>query len=858
MSPRTLTAAHASFETEDRRENSPTVVLAAQYGEFLTSETHPPEQDFPWLSACHDLVRDDDTNVIILHSSGTTGMPKPISLAHRYILGYATCHEFPINEDESRRGLNLSTLPLFHGFGALAPCLSLSVGKPVLFPPSSTIPSAQLIIKLLRQYDISSLMTVPSIMEEFTCVQDFNTAATLMSTLEMLVVGGGGLKPSVGELLHSKGITLLNHFGATELGALAPIFRPEADYDHHFLRIRRDLGLRLEYQEEEGPGNDGDGERQCRLIGFPFGWEKPFELQDNLMSNPLKPTSEVKILNRKDDLMVLATGEKVQPTELETALEQVAGIKCAVAFGHGREEIGVLIEPNALETQSDYDLKTSLWGHILEINKSLDGHARVSSKGAIIIKPENKPFIRTDKGSIARKETYSLFEPEINAAYEKLWDERPSIGLGIPFNEDDAKNSLRKMVQSCLPTHVQLMDWSDDEDLIHLGMDSLQASRLRRILSASLEPSHQSVADSLRISAEFIYSHPSVSKLALAICRPDVELSTDVACSMSQLASKYRVPVSPVPSTLPQAVVVPETVSNLTSALPKAVVLLSGSTGTLGTHLLCSLSVNPRIEKIYCLIRSMSTSTATEIQEALKERQQKALADRSIKLPEAAWAKISLIPWQPGADKLGIGQTIYEELVQSVTHIFHGAWPMDFQRKLPSFEPMIKAVKDFILFGLEIRKNSARSSLPKLLVASSIAVVGNYPKKHLACSVPEAIVDDTGGPLPMGYAEAKWVCEKVVQSAYDNLSSDLTSAIVRIGQISGAQTTGFWSPNEHIPFLMKTGRKLGAMPDLQGVRSSPVLIFAPNSTSTSPKCSFTILEGSSNDPSTLFIYRNQF
>ena len=53
-----------------------------------------------------------DTRVIILHSSGTTGLPKPIFQSHEYLLGFAAAHEFS-NEKESQHS-NLSTLPLYH------------------------------------------------------------------------------------------------------------------------------------------------------------------------------------------------------------------------------------------------------------------------------------------------------------------------------------------------------------------------------------------------------------------------------------------------------------------------------------------------------------------------------------------------------------------------------------------------------------------------------------------------------------------------------------------------------------------------------------------------------------------------
>lgn len=44
------------------------------------------------------------------------GLPKPIPLAHRYLLGYAACHLFQEDDDKSIGHLNLSTLPLFHVF----------------------------------------------------------------------------------------------------------------------------------------------------------------------------------------------------------------------------------------------------------------------------------------------------------------------------------------------------------------------------------------------------------------------------------------------------------------------------------------------------------------------------------------------------------------------------------------------------------------------------------------------------------------------------------------------------------------------------------------------------------------------
>ena len=57
-------------------------------------------------------TNETDTRVIILHSSGTTGLPKPIFQSHEYLLGFAAAHEF--SSEEEAQHSNFSTLPLYH------------------------------------------------------------------------------------------------------------------------------------------------------------------------------------------------------------------------------------------------------------------------------------------------------------------------------------------------------------------------------------------------------------------------------------------------------------------------------------------------------------------------------------------------------------------------------------------------------------------------------------------------------------------------------------------------------------------------------------------------------------------------
>lgn len=60
----------------------------------------------------HHYLSEKDRNVILLPSSGSTGGPKITYNSHRYLLSYATSHEF--RSSEEAEALNICTLPLFH------------------------------------------------------------------------------------------------------------------------------------------------------------------------------------------------------------------------------------------------------------------------------------------------------------------------------------------------------------------------------------------------------------------------------------------------------------------------------------------------------------------------------------------------------------------------------------------------------------------------------------------------------------------------------------------------------------------------------------------------------------------------
>lgn len=787
VSARCTRAAAEALCSYGAGEAVPTVYEPLSYERFL-NDADPIGWEALAVPPTYNIVDEMDRNVLILHSSGTTGLPKPIYHPHKYLLGYANCHEFAPTDTVD--GVNCSTLPLFHGFGLLAPSLALSIGKPFLIPAASVIPTATSTLALLRGSSARSLMSVPSILEDLLHLPD-NTGTAALAALEFVAVGGGPMKAAVGEALVAAGVKLLNHMGATEIGAIAPIFIPGVDYDWHYLQLRRDIGLRLD------PAADDSGLYQ--LTGRPFGWGVDFPVQDLLQCNPAQPTTQFMILGRADDLLVLATGEKVLPRQLELAVSNDPRVKDVVAFGDGRFNVGLIVEAGIAVDICDpaqvAAFVDAIWPAVEAGNEFTDAHGRVLAKSMVIVStPEYKVLARTDKGSLIRKVIVQAFAAEIDEAYRKS-AEYGVEAMPKASQSDEVRTWLRSLVAGVL--HLADGEWSDKDDLFELGMDSLQATILRRKIVAGI---NKSGGDGAGLQPDFIFSYPTLSRMLHFLIS-----GTDAAAGSREdrvmdMAQKYITSV------------------NALSHKPGAVVLLTGSTGSLGSFLLAQLSALPNVAKVICLNRRSGSAIRD-----LALRQKRALEKGGIVIPLSHWEKIIVHEVDLKSTHFGLSATDYDSL-KHVTHIIHNAWPMDFNRSLESFEPHFQATRNIIELALTAN-DVDRENVPRILFTSSVAVVGRYPALHGMSLIPETPMPNPNVTDHFGYPEAKWVCEQMLAEAQRVYVGRLETSIVRVGQLTGSESSGAWSPKEHFPSILKSAQTIGCLPAVQGVGSPiPLLV----------------------------------
>lgn len=234
-------------------------------------------------------------------------------------------------------------------------------------------------------------------------------------------------------------------------------------------------------------------------------------------------------------------------------------------------------------------------------------------------------------------------------------------------------------------------------------------------------------------------------------------------------------------------------------------IAVTGATGSLGAHIVAHLAGLVEVDSIVCLNRHSMTADPVV-------RQQQAFEARGISLDASSMAKVQILGTDTRATRLGLSQGDYQDLVGSVTHIVHNAWPMTSKRPVGGLEAQFQIMRNLIDFA------QAAASVQNTITfqfVSSIATVGHYPFRSGNVLVPEERMD-IESVLPNGYGEAKFVCERILDETLHQYPDSFRVMTVRPGQIAGSSTSGYWNPQEHLCFLLKSSQTLKSLPDFDG------------------------------------------
>ena len=680
----------------------------------------------------------------------------------------------------------------------------------MIYPLSGAIPTAQLLVDGLRHTKADVALVSPPIAAEISkspSMLDF-----IVDNLDTLLYAGGDVPQTFGTPITSR-MKFLNVYGSSELANI-PALRPEGTWpkdDWKYIHFHPDTGLEFHHSSEDvyelcmvrDPRMEG---HQPVFKLYPHLQE--FQSGDLFSPHPTKPDLWMH-RGRADDIIVFLTGEKTNPISMEDHITSHPEVRAVLVAGAQKIQAALLVElvtTNKLSLIERAEVIERIWPTIQQANQDCPNHARITKSHILFVHPD-KPMLRAGKGTVQRQPTLKVYAKELDALYadaEKMTTITPTdeqlLDLTVnTYNSETLASFIHEKICS-------LTGWDvlkNDDNFFVLGMDSLQALLLTRNLRQSLASSE--------IAMSTIYTNPTVLLLVEALLGLSVQQRMSKAseeqtrqAKMETLLQEYKKPIDEISSRLRDHKVVTNGVSKLSISTEdkKHVVILTGSTGALGSYLLQVLLNTRTVSHIYCLNRAPDSASLQVLRNKVRNLPTDFPTDR-----------VSFLTADLTDPALGLEPQVYSNLLANATCIVHNAWPVNFNLPLSAFQPQLAGVINLIDFA------ASATLPPKMLFISSVSSVLN--DRNGQSIVREEIIPNVAAPSPMGYGESKYLAERLLDYAAEKLS--LSIDIARVGQIAGPlNSSGTWNKAEWLPSLVISSLHIGAVPDSLGSSQSKI------------------------------------
>ncbi|KAI0391361.1 hypothetical protein F5Y17DRAFT_468272 [Xylariaceae sp. FL0594] len=730
---------------------------------------------------------------VVLHTSGSTGLPKPVIQTHgtvaavsalMHVVDVDTTFPFACKGKRVYAGF-----PLFHcaGINFLLPG-SLYIGYTTVL--ASYPPSADVINSVHVHGNVQLSTLAPTMLEELVKVPEY---LENLSRLEQICYGGGPVPKPVGDLAVTK-TRLTCCLGTTECGMFPSRMCPDPQ-DWSYLRMDPIVGYEYrqvseELYEQVIVRSEERVQYQGIFSTFPDLTEYP--MQDLYTKHPDPAKGDHwQYKGRADDIIVFSTGEKLNPNDMEAIINSNPLVKSALIAGLGRFQTSLIVEPVTPPEDEDEKqrLLNAVWPSVQAANKESPSHGRIHRE-MIIFTSSSKPFPRAGKGTVQRRAALELYSAELDLLY-KAADvpiHRSSIEIKGVRSRRDVEAAVKDAIAS--GTELEIDNISSQTDLFELGLDSLQVSTIVKKLNefAALHGLPQAV------TARIVYANPSLAALSEAVSvvlkgeGSGMKGSTENLDELFQRHSSHM-PISgrdPLPK-----------------SLTPIVVLLTGSTGSLGSYILDALQADLHVSRIICLCRGPGSF----------QRQQDIQGSRGLR---PLSYKVQCLDVDLSKSYFGLASEQYKELLNEVTHVIHNAWQVDFNLSIQSFGRHIETVRRLIDFSSHSRFAA------ELFFVSSISAVSGLSGK-----VMEKVYEEWSAAEATGYGQSKLLSERLLDMAARE--ANIPSTICRVGQIAGptwegeekekekeGKAKGMWPKKEWLPSLIASSKYLGMLPDTLG------------------------------------------
>lgn len=319
-----------------------------------------------------------------------------------------------------------------------------------------------------------------------------------------------------------------------------------------------------------------------------------------------------------------------------------------------------------------------------------------------------------------------------------------------------------------------------------VGGNSLTAvrvmARIHRDLSADLPPDQ-------------LYRTPTVALLAACL---EHHAPTEGGGADDGLDGAHFLEWRAGEAALPAGLLEHSGVSRPAADLRTDDVLLTGATGFLGAFLLRDL-LRRTTGRIHCIVRAR---TAAEAAERLAQARRNARIDDASEDMAEGLDRVVALPGDLGRDRFGLDEDAYRELAGGVGTVIHAAAAVNMLSDYRSLRNTnVAGTARLLDFAVTGRAKAVHH-------VSSLAIFDSEPPP---AAVDERCPLEAVGQLPGGYAQSKWVADRLMLNA---AARGIDVRIYRCGRIWGDSRTGACPADDFVLRIVKGSLQLGAFPRL--------------------------------------------
>lgn len=705
-------------------------------------------------------INSNEDLAYVIYTSGSTGNPKGTKIMHKNIHSLLNSMNSDINLNATSNDVSMSLLKYsFDASGIDIYSAILNGGKLVLISKEDEL-NPNKIVQIMKNEKVTRSFLVPKWLEHINDADKEEN--TDLSSLRILGTGGESFKPKVVENLYNKypNLKILNLYGPTEATMFATYTIVNRDnIEENSISIGKPIkygraliinsfgdivptntkGELILYEDNKSIKNLAAGYLNLKNVT-----ETKFKTINNVLTNEsikvyktgdiakINDNLEIEYIGRADDVVKVNNGYLVSINEIEARINKIIGNK----YEFYVTDINTSTTKSLILFVKENNEKIDTQLLKKHINSQISFYMRI--KDIITI----KTFPQNNSGKIDKKQLKYIAENKLN--------QRELI---MP------QTNTEKQLYNIIKNQCKIEEFSIKDDIIDdLGIDSLNMTVIYSLINNN------------KIKMQDLYTYTTIQSLAKLI-------DNQIENTDRNLIKKVEIK------------------NNVTKFDIKNI-LLTGSTGFLGIHILIELIKNKDVKKVYCIVRNKENISS---EDRLYNKINYYFDNLNKEMQTLIKEKIEVLDGDIAKENFGLNVAVYNELKNKITTVVNSAANVRHYGKFEKFyQTNVDSINNIIAFCSE------KISLAHI---STLSIAGFKEDKTENCVFDENLIyiKQTFNNNP--YLLTKFYAEQEI------LESNTNAKIFRIGNIMPRVSDGRFQDNYNqnafisaIRLMMKLGK----------------------------------------------------